>query len=74
MDASKKTFGAKLQGHPVIQKLILKKCRSREPLSASQKQAAELLANAINMASRETFELISALFSRSSRCFYFFRD
>ena len=65
---------AKLQGHPFIQKLHLEKVPLPRTFEHLSKQAAELLANAINVASRETFELISTLFITFFTMFYFFRD
>jgi len=65
---------AKLQGHPLIQKLHLEKVPLPRTFERLAKQAAELLANAINVASRETFELISTLFITFFTMFYFFRD
>ena len=65
---------AKLQEHPLIQKLHLEKVPLPRTFERLAKQAAELLANAINVASRETFELISTLFIAFFTMFYFFRD
>jgi predicted PurR-regulated permease PerM len=65
---------AKLQGHPFIQKLHLEKVPLPRTFEHLSKQAAELLANAINVASQETFELISTLFITFFTMFYFFRD
>lgn len=64
---------AKLEGHPLIQKLDLEKMLPRT-FERLAKQAAELLSNVINVASRETFELISTLFITFFTMFYFFRD
>jgi predicted PurR-regulated permease PerM len=65
---------AKLQGHPLIQKLHLDKVQLQPTLEHLAKRGSELLANAINVASRETFELISTLFITFFTMFYFFRD
>ncbi len=65
---------SKLQEHPLIQKLHLEKVPLPRTFERLAKQAAELLANAINVASRETFELISTLFITFFTMFYFFRD
>ncbi len=65
---------AKLQEHPLIQKLHLEKVPLPRTFERLAKQAAELLSNAINVASRETFELISTLFITFFTMFYFFRD
>ncbi len=65
---------AKLQGHPLIQKLHLETVPLQATFEHLAKRGTELLAKAINVASRETFELISTLFITFFTMFYFFRD
>jgi len=64
----------KVQGHPLIQKLHLEKVPLQATFEHIAKRASELLANVINVASRETFELISTLSLTFFTMFYFFRD
>lgn len=64
----------KLQGHPLVQKLHLESVPIQKAFDRLAKKSTELLANVINVASRETFELISTLFITFFTMFYFFRD
>jgi predicted PurR-regulated permease PerM len=71
---SEENIRAKVQGHPLIQKLHLEKVPLRTAFEHLAKKATELLANVINVASRETLELISTLSVTFFTMYYFFRD
>jgi predicted PurR-regulated permease PerM len=75
---AKVIFGAdlreRLQRHPLVQRLHLEKVPIEATAEQAAKKAAELIANAINLASRETFEFISMIFVTFFTMFYFFRD
>jgi predicted PurR-regulated permease PerM len=65
---------AKVQEHPLVRKLHLNQIPVETTLEHLARKGAELLANAINVASRETFELVSTLLITFFTMFYFFRD
>jgi predicted PurR-regulated permease PerM len=66
--------GETMQAHPLIRKLHLENVPLRPTFEHLAQKGSELLANAINVASRETFDLISTLFITFFTMFYFFRD
>ena len=71
---SEENIRAKVRGHPLIQKLRLEKMPLQTAFEHLAKKGTEFLANAINVASRETLELIFTLSITFFTMFYFFRD
>ena len=65
---------SRIAGHPIIQRLQLNKLPVQAWVDQFGKKATELLAAAINQASRQTFELISTILITFFTMFYFFRD
>lgn len=64
----------KAQNHPLVRRLHLEKLPLQSTVEHVAKKAAELLASAVNLASREAFELLSIIFVTFFTMFYFFRD
>jgi predicted PurR-regulated permease PerM len=67
-------LGGRLQDHPLVQRLHLEKLPLQSTFEQVARKATEMLAKAINLASRETFELLSTIFVTFFTMFYFFRD
>ena len=67
-------FRSFVQRHPVLQALGLEKLPLEATAEQALKKAADLLARAVNRASRETFELVANFFLTFFTMFYFFRD
>jgi predicted PurR-regulated permease PerM len=64
----------RLQAHPLAQRLHLDRIPIESTVDRAADKGMELMAKAINVASRETFELISIIFVTFFTMFYFFRD
>lgn len=64
----------KWQAHPLVRRLHLEKLPFRSTFDQLAAKAADILAKLINVASRETFELLSTMFVTFFTMFYFFRD
>jgi predicted PurR-regulated permease PerM len=64
----------RLRAHPLAQRLQLDKIPIESTVDRVAGKGMELIANGINVASRETFELISIVFVTFFTMFYFFRD
>jgi predicted PurR-regulated permease PerM len=64
----------RVQNHPLLQSLRLEKLTLQSSFEQIARKSTEVLSNAINLASRETFELISTVFVTFFTMFYFFRD
>lgn len=67
-------FQSFVQRHPLLQSLRLESIPLRATVEPAIKKAADLLATAVNRASRETFELAANFFLTFFTMFYFFRD
>jgi len=71
LEADSQSF---LQRHPILQSLRLETLPLQATVEQALKKAADLLAAAVNRASRETFELVANFFLTFFTMFYFFRD
>jgi predicted PurR-regulated permease PerM len=67
-------FQSFVQRHPALQSLRLEALPLQATVEPVLKKAADLLATAVNRASRETFELVANFFLTFFTMFYFFRD
>ncbi len=67
-------FQSFVQRHPALQSLRLETLPLQATVEPAMKKAADLLATAVNRASRETFELVAKFFLTFFTMFYFFRD
>jgi predicted PurR-regulated permease PerM len=67
-------FQSFVQRHPVLQSFRVEKLPLQATAEQALKKAADLLATAVNRASRETFELVANFFLTFFTMFYFFRD